>query len=73
VERLESAISETESRIEQLTAQLADTSLYATEDGIAKAHELDRALAADRAELERLVAEWERAMADLDGAGTPTG
>jgi ATP-binding cassette subfamily F protein 3 len=73
VERLESAISETESRIEQLTAQLADTSLYATEDGIAKAHELDRALAADRAELERLVAEWERAMANLDGAGTPTG
>ena len=69
VEAAEARIAECEKRIAATQAQLADSDLYATPEGVKRSVELGKQLERDKEALERAFADWERASADAESSG----
>ena len=69
VESAERRVEVAEQRVTELTAKLADPSLYTTEDGAAKAADLARELDRARSALETALAEWTAASEAAEAVG----
>ncbi len=66
VEQAESKVQELERQVAERSAALADSALYATPEGTAKAKTMAKELDYSKAELERAFAAWESAVAEAE-------
>ncbi|MGQ0647722.1 MAG: ATP-binding cassette domain-containing protein [Gemmatimonadaceae bacterium] len=69
LERAEVQVHELDAQVSDLTARLADPSLYSEAAGASRAEDLSRDLAAARSNLARAMGDWERAMEAVEKGG----